>query len=152
MVNDGPLISVMVHESGALDLNSDYAYLLMCTHFAMTSAIALDGNESAAFATGYIPPEEPSSLFIWQIGVRPAYRKLGLGLRLINSLLQRNSCKDVQFVKGTINPSNHASQRLFQSLARQHNTKCQTSVFFSKDLFGSGCHEEELLYKVGPLR
>ncbi len=151
-VADALAISDMVRESGVLDVNSDYAYLLMCTHFSMTSAIAQYGNESAAFVTGYILPHEPGTLFMWQICVRPAYQRLGLGIRLIQSLLQRIECKQVRFVEATINPSNFASQKLFRSLAKQHGTECKTTHFFSKDLFGSSSHEEELLFRVGPLR
>lgn len=151
-MTDGPAIAAMVGESGTLDMNSDYAYLLMCTHFSMTSAIALDGNKSVAFVTAYIPPAAPgTTLFVWQICVLPAYQRLGLGLRLINSLLHRIECKHIRFVEATINPSNLASQKLFRTLAKQYGTECNTSNFFSKDLFGSSNHEEELLFRVGPL-
>lgn len=151
-VADALDITAMVRESGALDVNSDYAYLLMCTHFSMTSAIAQYGNESAGFVTAYILPHEPGTLFVWQICVRPAYQGLGLGIRLMQSLLQRIECKQVRFVEATINPSNLASQKLFRTLAKQHGTECKTSHFFSKDLFSSSSHEEELLFRIGPLR
>lgn len=151
-LTDGPAITAMARESATLDVNSDYAYLLMCTHFATTCAIAHKGDESAAFVTGYIPPNKPETLFIWQICVRPAYRRLGLGLLLIESLLQRTDCKNVRYVAASINPSNHASQKMFHSLAKHHHTECQMRPFFSKDLFGSSNHEEELLYRVGPLK
>ncbi|PTQ98414.1 diaminobutyrate acetyltransferase [Nitrosomonas nitrosa] len=151
-ITDGPAITAMVRESGILDVNSDYAYLLMCTHFSMTCAIAEKDSEHAAFVTAYIPPEQQDTLFIWQICVRPAYQRLGLGVQLINALLDRIECRHVRFVEATINPSNLASQKLFQSLAEQYGTACKTSDFFTKDLFGSSHHEDEVLYKVGPLR
>lgn len=151
-VTDGPKIMTMVRESAVLDVNSDYAYLLMCTHFSMTSAFAQDGDENVGFVIAYLPPDQPEILFVWQICIRSGYRGLGLGHLLIESLLHRPGCRGVRFVEATVNPSNLASQRLFQSLAKKYSTECQTSKFFPKDLFGSGNHEEELLFRVGPLR
>ena len=64
----------LVRESDALDDNSPYAYLLLCSDFADYSLVAERGGGVAGFIVGYRPPRKPQTLFVWQIGVSPAER------------------------------------------------------------------------------
>lgn len=151
-IADGPVLASLVRESGVLDPNSDYAYLLIGAHFSTTSVIAECSGETAGFVTAYIPPEDPQTLFVWQVYVCSQYRRMGLAAAMIESLLRRITCRNVRYVAATVNPSNRASEKLFRSLAAKYRTECRTSVLFPEHLFRSGDHEEETLFKVGPLR
>lgn len=142
----------LVHESRVLDVNSDYAYLLMCLHFPDTCLIAEMGGEAVGFVTAYQPPQQSDSLFVWQVAVDAAARGQGLASRMLDELVRRGQSRGVRFLEATITPSNTASRALLQSLARRHATQCEIRPVFSESMFsGRGAHEPEDLFRVGPL-
>src|SRR2546426_608548 len=89
-VEDGAAIWRIARDSQALDLNSSYSYLLWCRDFAATSVVAraADG-EPVAFVTGYIRPDRPETLVVWQVAVDHAHRGRGLAGALLDGLTAR---------------------------------------------------------------
>ncbi|MFD9876858.1 GNAT family N-acetyltransferase, partial [[Kitasatospora] papulosa] len=78
-IDDGASAWRIARDSRVLDVNSSYSYLLWCRDFAATSVVARDeSGEAVAFVTGYIRPEAPGSLVIWQIAVDGDRRGRGL--------------------------------------------------------------------------
>lgn len=151
-LHDASKIVRLVRESGALDLNSDYAYLLMCHHFSDTCLVAEIDDRIVGFTLGYRPPGRTDTLFIWQIGVCATARGAGLGGRMLDELLRRQLASGVRFVEATVTPSNAASQALFESLARRCGVACEVTSLFSSEMFSTaGAHEAEQLYRIGPL-
>ncbi|WP_022950201.1 diaminobutyrate acetyltransferase [Methylohalobius crimeensis] len=149
-VEDGTAIWRLVRDSGVLDLNSTYCYLLMCKHFADTCAVAEFNGEIVGFVTAYLPPDQQDTLFIWQIGIDASMRGRGLATRLLLELLKRDVCRDIQFVDATVGPSNQASRALFHSLAKRLNTDLSEHPYFEATLFPSTDHEPENLLHIGP--
>src|SRR5436190_12733093 len=89
-VEDGAAIWRIARDSEVLDLNSSYSYLLWCRDFAATSVVARDAEgEPAAFVTGYIRPERPQTLVVWQVAVDDAHRGQGLAAALLDGLTTR---------------------------------------------------------------
>jgi L-2,4-diaminobutyric acid acetyltransferase len=84
---DGPLMWGLALESGGLDVNSRYAYLLWCRDFAATSIVARSGDRLAGFITGYRRPDAPDTLFVWQVAVGPDFRRRGLASRMLDHLV-----------------------------------------------------------------
>jgi L-2,4-diaminobutyric acid acetyltransferase len=69
----------MAANSATLNVNSPYAYLLWCRDFATTSVIAhLDGRP-AGFLIGYLRPDQPTTVMVWQAAVDPVHRGAGIG-------------------------------------------------------------------------
>ena len=137
----------IARDSRSLDLNSSYAYLLWCTHFRSTSAVAKLGDEPIGFVTGYVPPEYPDTIMIWQIAVADQYRGRGVALAMLNAVIDHGGYR---WLKTTIGPANQASTALFTALADQRLTIIsRTSMFTTADFPDS--HEREDLYTVGPL-
>ena len=150
-VRDAPAITRLVVRCGNLDVNSHYAYLLLCHHFQGTCLLAEDGAELAGFVLAYRPPKSPSTLFIWQVAVAAEYRSMGIAGRMLAELLRRASGGVVEFVEATVTPSNTASQRLFESFARRHGAAISRRNLFPVELFhGMEQHESEDLYRIGP--
>ncbi|WP_082234867.1 diaminobutyrate acetyltransferase [Halobacillus massiliensis] len=149
-VEDGSAMWELVNNS-SLDQNSPYKYIMMCEFFSETCIVAKEDDKVVGFVTAFIPPEKEDVLFIWQVGTDESQRGKGIASRLLNGLLERESCKDVKYVEATVTPSNKASQSLFQKLARHNNTQCKVSDCFGEELFPGEGHEEELTYRVGPL-
>ncbi|HUG20567.1 MAG TPA: diaminobutyrate acetyltransferase [Planctomycetaceae bacterium] len=149
---DAPLVWQLVRDSGVLDLNSCYLYLLLCRDFAETCLVAEDETGVAGFVTAYRPPLRSESLFIWQVGVAPHARRQGLASRMLRSLLSSPGCRDVQFLEATVSPSNVASRRMFETLARALEIPIQWTDGFLPEHFGSQQkHEAESLLRIGPL-
>lgn len=142
----------LVVDSKSLDVNSEYLYLLLSTHFRDTCVTAFFKDTAVGAATGYIRPDQKETLFIWQIAVDAAARQKGLGKKMIRHLLERRSCADVRFIEATVSPSNQASLNLFASLARDLKTGLKQTPCFEKELFRDRDHESEDLIRIGPFK
>ena len=99
---DGLAVHKLVADSGVLDLNSTYAYVLLCTDFADSSIVAERDGRVCGFIGGYHPPQRPDVLFVWQVVVAASERGTGLGGAMLDALVPYihlrkenlcNSCK-----------------------------------------------------------
>ncbi|KPI30423.1 diaminobutyrate acetyltransferase [Streptomyces sp. NPDC048253] len=152
-VEDGAALWRLAKESGTLDLNSSYSYLLWCRDFAATSAVArAEGGEPVGFVTGYVRPQDPQTLLVWQVAVDAAHRGRGLAAALLDGLTARVAAeRPLTAVETTITPGNTASERLFTSFADRHGATVTREVLFGAGLFPDGPHDPEVLYRIGPL-
>ncbi|MFI8168741.1 diaminobutyrate acetyltransferase [Streptomyces sp. NPDC085931] len=152
-VADGAALWRMAKDSKVLDLNSSYSYLLWCRDFAATSAVARDERgEPMGFVTGYVRPDSPHTLLVWQVAVDEAHRGRGLAAALLDGLVARTVAeRAVTTVETTITPGNTASERLFTSFAERHGAPLEREVLFDAGLFPDGPHDPEVLYRIGPL-
>ena len=141
----------LVRESGVLDLNSPYCYLILCKDFPETCVIAEQDLEVVGFVTAYRPPTTPHVVFVWQIGVSETARGQGLGTAMLLSLLERKSCRNISHLEATVTPSNERSLRLFHSLARRLHTRIAEEACFGEELFPDGGHQAERLIRIGPI-
>lgn len=150
---DGPLIHQLVKDCAPLDLNSVYLYLLLASHFRGTCLVAeTDGKRRmAGFVSAYYRPDEPDTLFVWQIAVHPDFRGRGIARGLLRELLAALYQKAPPvYLELSVNPSNKASRTLFESLAKNLETGISERELFPERLLGEG-HEAEILLRIGPL-
>jgi L-2,4-diaminobutyric acid acetyltransferase len=148
---DGAALHQLVASCPPLDLNSRYAYLLLCEHHASTSVVAEADGLIVGAITAYLPPAQPDTLFVWQVAVAPRMRGQGLGARMLDHLKQLCIAQGrLRWLETTISPSNDPSRTLFINFARRHGVGCTTATLFSASDFGESGHEEECLYKIGP--
>ncbi|MEU6556849.1 diaminobutyrate acetyltransferase [Streptomyces sp. NPDC046915] len=152
-VADGAALWRIAKDSKTLDLNSSYSYLLWCRDFAATSAVARDADGApVGFLTGYVRPEQPHTLLVWQVAVDAAHRGRGIAAALLDGLTARLGAeRGITCVETTITPGNTASDRLFTSYADRHGAALSREVLFDTGLFPDGPHEPEVLYRIGPL-
>lgn len=147
---DGAGVWQVVRDSGVLDVNSSYAYLLFLDHFGETSVVAEHEGRVVGFVTGFRPPARPDAVFVWQVAVDESMRGRGLARRLLNDLVRLPGCHGVRTMLTTVTPSNEPSQSLFRSFARGVGAEVTVSPYFEADLFPEGGHEPEELYEIGP--
>ncbi|GAA4322784.1 diaminobutyrate acetyltransferase [Pigmentiphaga soli] len=147
---DGAAIQRLVRESPPLDVNSTYAYLLLCRDFADTCVVARrDEGTLAGFVSAYLPPPRPQTLFVWQVAVAADCRGRGLAQAMIRHLLARPRAAGVRRIETTVSPSNRPSRRMFAALAQELGAGCEEETLFDAALFGDGAHEEETLLRIG---
>jgi len=146
--DDAGQIFDLVKNSKILDLNSEYLYLLQSTHFSNTCSVAVYENKIIGFVSGYMMPELLNNLFIWQVAVDEEFRGNDIAKKLIINILKRDGL-DVKCIQTTVSPSNSASLRVFEKVAKELVTKIKSSKFFESNDFKNN-HEEEVLYKIGP--
>ncbi|MEN3585061.1 MULTISPECIES: diaminobutyrate acetyltransferase [unclassified Streptomyces] len=153
-VADGAALWRIARDSKTLDLNSSYSYLLWCRDFAATSAVARDERGApVGFMTGYLRPERPDTLLVWQVAVDEAYRGRGLAASLLDGLVARVAAGRAPLtVETTISPGNAPSERLFTAFAERHDAPLEREVLFDTGLFPDAPHDPEVLYRIGPLR
>ncbi|MFI8489887.1 diaminobutyrate acetyltransferase [Streptomyces rubrogriseus] len=152
-VADGAALWRIARDSEVLDLNSSYSYLLWCRDFAATSAVVRDGHGvPVGFITGYVRPDSPDTLLVWQVAVDGTYRGRGLAATLVDGLADRAAReRGITILETTISPDNTASQRLFTSFAERRGARLEREVLFDTAVFPDGPHEPEVLYRIGPL-
>ena len=148
---DGPAVTALIAQCPPLDPNSAYCNLLQCTHFADHCVIAERHGAIEGWVSGYRPPSEPESFFVWQVAVAPAARGQRLGSRMIEELLDRPSAQGVDYLITTVTDDNVPSWALFKGLAKQWNTALAKSVLFDRDTHFAGAHATEWLARIGPL-
>ena len=156
-IEDAADLWQLVADSGTLDRNSVYLYLLLCHDFADTCVVAERAGKVVGFVSAYRLPSDPTVLFVWQIGVDVSARRQGLALRMLGHLIRQfvhaGVSKDsIRFVEATVSPSNVASRQLFESLARGVGAPLQDIDGFSESLFPSGNHEAEPRIRIGPIK
>lgn len=150
-LTDAAAITRLVSRCPPLEANSHYSSLLLCRDFNATCVVAQRGSAVVGFISAYKPPARKDTVFVWQVAVDGQARSRGLASRMLDELLKREACAEVNYLEATVTPSNASSQKLFRSLAQRHQTQCQTSCGFTEDLFdGNEPHEREDLYRIGP--
>lgn len=147
---DGENVHQLINSCPPLDTNSLYCNLLQCSHFSEYCAIATHNDKVVGFVSGYVTPNEPERLFIWQVAVCSSARNNGLAKRMITHILSRHS--SVTRLETSITPNNEASWALFNSLALDLDTQLVKSELFNKERHLAGRHETELLATIGPFK
>lgn len=149
---DGAPVHNLIRKSAFLDDNSLYCYLAICTHFSQTSVVATMGDHVVGVVTGYIPPEQPDTLFVWQVAVDTSAQKQGLAGRMLKEILNRPACANVRFVETTVTRDNKASRAMFDSLARKGQCSIEESVMFDRQTHFLNLHDTEYKLRIGPLK
>jgi L-2,4-diaminobutyric acid acetyltransferase len=147
----GAEIRRLVSECKPLDLNSTYAYLLLCEHFAETCVRAEYAGRTVGFVSAYRPPERSDVIFVWQVAVAAETRGQGLAAAMLRDLLQRKGVRACRYLETTVSPSNEPSRRLFYALARDLGAAVTEKALFAEKHFGCESHEREVLLRIGPL-
>ncbi|MFV8819048.1 diaminobutyrate acetyltransferase [Haliea sp. E17] len=149
---DGAALHALIEACPPLDLNSVYCYLLQCSHFAATSVVAERAGELVGAITGYRPPAQGDTLFIWQVAVSDKARGEGLARRMLNHIVDGEACAGVAFMETTVTDDNRASWALFESFARQREAPLQRSLKFDRETHFLGAHDSEYLARIGPFQ
>jgi L-2,4-diaminobutyric acid acetyltransferase len=133
--------------SNDLDENSPYAYLLWSEYFRSTTVVATDDRDAAVgFVMAFLRPDDPDTVFVWQVGVAADHRRRGIAGRLLDELFERTGARAVE---ATVTPSNSASQTLFRRFGERHGLAVAVEPLFPEELFPTG-HEAELRFRISP--
>lgn len=147
---DGAAVWDLIRDCAPLDRNSLYCNLLQCDHFADTCVLAEREGEALGWISAYIPPQEPDTLFVWQVAVSEDARGMGLAGRMLQDLLDRDACAGVDRLKTTITRSNGASWALFRRFAGRQDALLQREPHFTRDDHFEGRHDTEYMVTIGP--
>ncbi|WKG07009.1 diaminobutyrate acetyltransferase [Nocardia sp. PE-7] len=148
-LGDGAQLWRIARDSQVLDVNSSYAYLLWCRDFSATSLVAEVDGQPVGFVIGYVRPEAPDTLFVWQIAVDAQCRGRGLAAAILHGLLDSVAAAGITTLETTISPGNTASHALFSAVARERGADLRTEDLFEENDFPDS-HEAELLYVISP--
>ncbi|MGH3367679.1 MAG: diaminobutyrate acetyltransferase [Nocardioidaceae bacterium] len=148
-LEDGATMWRIARDSQTLDLNTAYSYLLWCRDFAGSSVVAEVDGEPGGFVTGYVRPDQPDTVMVWQVAVDAAHRGQMLARRMLDSLADRLADQSVCRMECTITADNEASIRLFSSFATARGAAVERELVFPGELFPDG-HDAEVLFRIGP--
>lgn len=151
-LEDGMDVFTLVRNCAPLDENSSYCNLLQSSHFASTSVACVADGELVGFISGYVIPDRPDTLFIWQVAVAEQARGMGLASRMLSHILARPNCVTIAHLETTITQDNAASWALFKRLAITLNGPFNSSAWMDKDIHFKGQHDSEALIHIGPFQ
>ena len=157
----------LVKDSGVLDENSPYFYVLYCEHHPDTCVVVERASEEDSdqgrqggrgtpllgFTLGHCPPARPDTVFVWQIGVSELARRRGLGRRMLAYVVDAHRERGGSYLEATVTPGNRPSRGLFSSFAERRGVPCEITPLFAAELFDDGDHEgheAEDLFRIGP--
>jgi L-2,4-diaminobutyric acid acetyltransferase len=148
--DDAVAVHDLIGACPPLDANSLYANLLQCTHFADTCALATDDEGVLAWVSGYLPPQQPHTYFLWQVAAHPRARGRGIATRLVRDILARDVCGGVRELATTITLENAESWRLFTRLASRLDAPMRRERWFERGRHFARRHDSEFLVTIGP--
>lgn len=146
---DGAAVWQLVRICKPLDENSLYCNLLQCDHFAATSIIA-ESRDGAivGWISGYLIPDEPQTLFIWQVAVAPSAQGKGIARKMLSRLVTRDICRDVTALRTTITDDNAPSWALFTSFAKMQGSSLERQLHFDSNIHFGGAHPTEHMVTI----
>jgi L-2,4-diaminobutyric acid acetyltransferase len=145
---DGSAVWSLIHECQPLDRNSMYCNLLQCDHFGDTCVLAERGEDVVGWISAYLLPDDPETLFVWQVAVSERARGQGLAQRMLRELLERDGCSEVQQLKTTITRDNDASWALFSRFAKRQGADLDSEAHFKRDEHFDGRHATEHMVTI----
>lgn len=150
-LDDGAAMWRLARDTKVLDLNSSYAYLMWGRDFSRTSVLATHDGRPCGFISGYLRPDQPATLMVWQVAVAAEARGRGLAGSMLDHLVDRlrDEPGAITHLETTITADNAASIALFSSFARRRGADLSTDQLFASEAFPDG-HDAELLYRIGP--
>ncbi|WGV98656.1 diaminobutyrate acetyltransferase [Vibrio sp. YMD68] len=147
-VEDGSDVSHLIAACPPLDVNSSYCHFLQSMHFSQTCVLARYDGDIAGFVSAYRKPDEPSTLFVWQVAVAPRFRGKGLASSMLDELLSRDHLSSINSVETTITEKNDASWAVFQKLDKSNGERGEVSTFLEKKTHFKGKQDTEYLYQI----
>lgn len=148
---DGYHLNQLVAASPPLDTNSIYCNLLQCQHFADTSVAAVVDGRLVGFVSGYLVPNDPETLFIWQVVVDAKFRGHGLASRMLEWLVAQPGTESARHLITSITPDNRASWALFENIARNWRAESVKDMLFERKRHFASQHDDEYLLRISPL-
>ncbi|PTW45272.1 MULTISPECIES: diaminobutyrate acetyltransferase [Rhodovulum] len=145
---DGPAVWALIRACKPLDENSMYCNLIQCDHFADTCILAEMDGEIVGWISAYLLPNDPETLFVWQVAVSDKARGHGLGRRMLFELLDREACDGVMRLKTTITRDNDASWGLFRGIARRLGARIEDEPHFTRSDHFDGRHATEHMVTI----
>lgn len=145
---DGPAIWELIQACKPLDENSMYCNLIQCDHFSDTCVVGEMNGEIVGWISGYVLPDDSSTLFVWQVAVSEKARGTGLGTMMLTGLLERDVCKDVKNLQTTITKDNEASWALFRKFSDAADAELSSEPYYSRSEHFNEMHDTEHMVTI----
>jgi len=145
---DGAAIWALVRDCKPLDENSMYCNMLQCDHFADTCVLAERNGKPIGWISAYIPPNDPETLFVWQVAVSEKARGLGLGGKMLAEIVARDVCAGATRIQTTITDDNDASWGLFRKFGKRQGTQISAAPHYERATHFLGTQATENLVTI----
>jgi len=148
VAEEGADIWALIKACKPLDENSMYCNLIQCDHFRDTCVVAEIDGRIAGWVSAYVMPNDPDTLFVWQVAVSDAARGTGLGALMLQHLMGRKECGGVSRLQTTITRSNAPSWGLFRKFAKQQGADLSAQAYFGEAVHFRGEHDTEYMVTI----
>lgn len=119
---EGDLCSIrcIVDAIRDLDKHTTYTYWVARKMFPELFLVADIKEQVVGFTFGV---QKNDCVFLWQVGVLENFRHHGIASRLIHEFINQAKQRGAVEMLVTISPSNRASKRVFESVAKDSNSE-----------------------------
>ena len=145
---DGAGIWTLIAACRPLDENSMYCNLIQCDHFRDTCVVAELDGEIVGWVSAYLMPDDPETMFVWQVAVSEKARGRGLGARMLDHIIARDTCGEVTRIQTTITIDNDASWALFGRFGKARGARLRTQPYFIREDHFDGHHATEHMLTI----
>lgn len=147
-VDDSAEVQRLVIDCPPLSPHTPYTYWVILSKFGALCVGAFADATPVGIALAIATPEKRA--FVWQVGVRPQFRGLNLGGRLLEQVWKSAKQQGLQSIEATISHKNEASRRTFESFARANHLAFRAiGQATASDASGS-IVDQEVEYRMEP--
>jgi len=146
-INDIPEIRKCVSKCNPLDMHTPYTYWVIANFFSECSFTISCDNKIIGFITSI--KSFNNVFFIWQMGVLPDFRKMGLAQILINTVVEVIKKQNVYSLYASIDINNMESMHSFGKYAKNKNyALLKSGELHLTDLLIKDFIENENIYQL----
>jgi len=145
-IQDAPVLRKLASLCPPLDLHTPYTYWLLTFMYNDTCFILEVDDKIAGFITSVY---SKNTLFIWQIGILPEFRRQGLSTALLKQVFTKADELGITKINVSIAEDNQSSNGSFQAFCREHGfTMQKASVAEITDLITPEFKEKEVVFEI----
>src|SRR5690606_36785159 len=144
----GPDVTQLVATSLPLANIVAYANLVESMGYRETCVLAEGGGRVGGGGSGYRSPARPPMLSVWHRAVRSDARGSGVGLRMLDELVERPAAAGPTTLTTTITEDYQASWKLLHAFARRGGAALTKAPRFEREAHFARAHDTEFEARI----
>jgi L-2,4-diaminobutyric acid acetyltransferase len=118
--------------SPQLTQHEQYVYQILAKYTPSRCFVATDDGEAIGFVTSFLSDSKPLTLFLWQGGIRPEYRGMGIMDKLMDRIGEVAISNGTHAIEITTTPDNTSAIKSVKRLGSRLQSEAQKIDEFAR--------------------